>query len=183
MQQELTREEVLKHSSPKSAWIIIDSKVFDITKFAKLHPGGEQILLQLAGKDVTKEFYSFHRQTILFKYAHLKIGSIKNESQKIIQNIPGTISTVPYSEPSHLIGFYSPYYTESHINYRKSVREFMQTLVVEYGLIGPGSEPDQTKSFEVYKKMGKAGIIAATLGPGKHLDGFKQLGILYFIIR
>ena len=174
--QQFTRDEVAKHSTPESAWLIIDSEVFDITNFAPTHPGGEMLLLEYAGKEVTKEFYAYHRQSVLFKFKKLKIGNIVNEKQKIVQNVPGHISSVPYSEPSHLIGFHSPYYTESHIKYRKAVRSFLQTLVVDYNLQNPGAEPDQKKSFEVYKKLGGVGIIAATLGPGKHLEGFKQLG-------
>ena len=48
-----TREEVKRHSSEKDCWIIIDSEVFDVTKFADMHPGGAQVLLDYAGQDVT----------------------------------------------------------------------------------------------------------------------------------
>jgi Cytochrome b5-like Heme/Steroid binding domain len=34
----------LQHNKPGDLWIIIDSKVFDISKFAALHPGGENVL-------------------------------------------------------------------------------------------------------------------------------------------
>lgn len=44
-----TREEVGKHNAPEDAWIIIDNYVYDISKFAKIHPGGAQILLDYAG--------------------------------------------------------------------------------------------------------------------------------------
>lgn len=48
-----TREEVKKHSVEGDAWIIIDAEVYNISTFADLHPGGAQILYELAGKDVT----------------------------------------------------------------------------------------------------------------------------------
>jgi cytochrome b involved in lipid metabolism len=48
-----TRDEVAKNSTEASAWIIIDSSVYDITKFASLHPGGELLILEYAGKDAT----------------------------------------------------------------------------------------------------------------------------------
>lgn len=48
-----TRDEVAKHTSENDAWIIIDSEVYDISKFAAMHPGGEALLLEYAGKDVT----------------------------------------------------------------------------------------------------------------------------------
>lgn len=34
---QLTREEVAKHNTPESSWIIINSYVYDITNFAELH--------------------------------------------------------------------------------------------------------------------------------------------------
>ena len=99
-----TREEVAKHSSSESAWIIIDSVVYDITKFAAMHPGGEMIILEAAGKDATDAFYSYHRQEILFKFDRLKIGTIANETPQIILNVPGLISSVPFAEPSYFQG-------------------------------------------------------------------------------
>jgi cytochrome b involved in lipid metabolism len=106
-----TRQDVAQNNSEKSAWIIIDTFVYDVTKFAPAHPGGELLLLQYAGKDVTEEFYAFHRQEILTKYEKFKIGQLVNESPKIIYRQPGDFSPVPYGEPSHLQGFHSPYYT------------------------------------------------------------------------
>lgn len=51
-----TREQVGKHSSEADAWIIVKNRVFDVTKFVGEHPGGKQILLDVAGKDATSDF-------------------------------------------------------------------------------------------------------------------------------
>ena len=42
----------------------IDGHVLDVSKFAKLHPGGVQALIDTAGKDATSEFYALHRQEV-----------------------------------------------------------------------------------------------------------------------
>jgi len=57
----LTRDEVKKHSKPDDAWVIVDGDVYDVTKFAKLHPGGKQTLLDYAGQDATEDFFGLHR--------------------------------------------------------------------------------------------------------------------------
>jgi cytochrome b involved in lipid metabolism len=51
--KEISRLLLQQHNSKESAWIAVDNKVYDITDFAAIHPGGEQILLQSAGLDVT----------------------------------------------------------------------------------------------------------------------------------
>lgn len=45
-----TKEEVAKHCSSDDAWIIVDGKVYDVTDYVDLHPGGDSILNN-AGKD------------------------------------------------------------------------------------------------------------------------------------
>ena len=169
--QEFTRAEVASHSTPESAYIIIDTIVYDITKFAALHPGGELLILEHAGKDSTDIFYAYHRQEVLTKYEKFKIGSIKGESPKIIYETPTSISKVPYAESSYMQGFHSPYYNNSHIEFRKAVREFVRTK------IEPDAEVMDTQgkpgSLETYKKMGEFGLLASRIGPGKHLQNFK----------
>ncbi|KAF2473630.1 mitochondrial cytochrome-like protein b2 [Lindgomyces ingoldianus] len=52
--------EVAKHNNKKSSWIVLDSKVYDITSFLSEHPGGAAILLKQAGSDATTEFKKYH---------------------------------------------------------------------------------------------------------------------------
>jgi cytochrome b involved in lipid metabolism len=49
-------EEVSKHNNTDSLWIIMNDKVYDLTKFCMEHPGGEEVLLDLAGQDATESF-------------------------------------------------------------------------------------------------------------------------------
>ncbi|CAD5229296.1 unnamed protein product [Bursaphelenchus okinawaensis] len=51
-----TAEEVAKHNSNESCWIILEDKVYDVSKFLLEHPGGEEVILNLAGQDCTNEF-------------------------------------------------------------------------------------------------------------------------------
>ncbi|KAG8933265.1 hypothetical protein FRC02_012251, partial [Tulasnella sp. 418] len=112
-----TREEVAKHNKEGDLWVVIDAKVFDLSKFSRLHPGGLAVLLdeEIAGKDATQAFFSLHRQEVLQKpgYARLQIGTIEGAKSVIKPLAAGEVSLVPYAEPSWLSpGYHSPYYKE-----------------------------------------------------------------------
>lgn len=59
-ERSLTMEEVKRHNSRDSCWIVIDGTVLDVTRFLPEHPGGLNILLAKAGTDATKAFKSIH---------------------------------------------------------------------------------------------------------------------------
>ncbi|KAI8089129.1 uncharacterized protein BX664DRAFT_332253 [Halteromyces radiatus] len=46
-------EQVEAHASLDSCWMVYKGKVYDVTPFAKDHPGGQDIFLQFAGADVS----------------------------------------------------------------------------------------------------------------------------------
>lgn len=48
----IPRSEVESHNSSKSCYVTIDERVFDVTDFIEDHPGGGDLILQHAGKDV-----------------------------------------------------------------------------------------------------------------------------------
>lgn len=48
--------EIEQKNTFKSTWIIINYKVYDVTKFLEEHPGGEEVLREQAGGDATESF-------------------------------------------------------------------------------------------------------------------------------
>lgn len=46
--------EVQAHNNEKSCYVTIGHKVYDVTDFLSDHPGGEEYILEYAGKDVTE---------------------------------------------------------------------------------------------------------------------------------
>ncbi|NWI59508.1 CYB5B protein, partial [Calyptomena viridis] len=49
-------EEVERRNSNREAWLVIHGRVYDITRFLEEHPGGEEVLLEQAGRDATESF-------------------------------------------------------------------------------------------------------------------------------
>jgi 4-hydroxysphinganine ceramide fatty acyl 2-hydroxylase len=47
-----TTSDVLQHNSESSCWVTYKGKVLDVTTFLADHPGGEEIILKHAGRDV-----------------------------------------------------------------------------------------------------------------------------------
>lgn len=101
-----TRDEVAKNNTADSLHIVIDSNVYDLTEFADAHPGGAHVLLQVAGKDATSEFFQMHRHEVLLRYSKLCIGSITGETPQVIVPQPGDLCPVPYAEPQVILLFF-----------------------------------------------------------------------------
>lgn len=175
--RQLTRTEVAKHHHAGDLWVIIDSKVYDLSRFASLHPGGLSVLLdeEVAGKDATDIFYQLHRDEVLEKYARLQIGYIKGENPQITALVPGALSAVPYGEPTWLSpGFSSPYYKETHRQLQKAMRKFVDEILYPEGQMF--EETGKRPSNEALKAMADMNIHAMRLGPGKHLHGLELMG-------
>ncbi|KJA28895.1 hypothetical protein HYPSUDRAFT_61731 [Hypholoma sublateritium FD-334 SS-4] len=56
----ITGQAVAEHASRDSCWIIVHSKVYDVTEFLDEHPGGSKIILKYAGKDATEAYEPIH---------------------------------------------------------------------------------------------------------------------------
>ena len=78
-----TLAEIESHNKPSDLWTIIDNKVLDVTKFLKEHPGGEQTLLDWAGKDGTEAFDEVgHSQDAWDMIEEYTIGTVNEAEQK-----------------------------------------------------------------------------------------------------
>ena len=52
----LNTDSLAKHSSDQDCWIIIENKVYDVTKFLSRHPGGAGYIVPYCGADATGPF-------------------------------------------------------------------------------------------------------------------------------
>ncbi|KAJ2784694.1 hypothetical protein H4R18_000985 [Coemansia javaensis] len=49
-------DEIATHNTRKDIWIVINGRVYDVTRFLEEHPGGEEVILEYAGRDATEAF-------------------------------------------------------------------------------------------------------------------------------
>uniref|UniRef100_A0A1E1X106 Putative cytochrome b5-like heme/steroid binding domain protein n=1 Tax=Amblyomma aureolatum TaxID=187763 RepID=A0A1E1X106_9ACAR len=75
-------DEVAKHTSENDCWCIFDGKVYDITRYLDMHPGGRRHLLEYAGMDLTDEFLRVHPWVnAQFLLKSLCVGRLKLEQE------------------------------------------------------------------------------------------------------
>lgn len=73
-EKQFTRQEIEKHNSEKSCWIVVDGKVYDATSVLDWHPGGRAAITGHGGKvwqATTDEFDSIHDE-----YAQQKLKRV-----------------------------------------------------------------------------------------------------------
>ena len=158
----ITSAELALHASPGDCWIAVDGIVYDVSKFAKFHPGGESLLHSegIAGRDASDTFHALHRSEVIKKYSRLAVATLKSEIAPLPQKEKAMYSpVVPYGEAHGYWRKHSPYYRESHTRFRKAIRAFIDKNV------SPTAARDDERgvlpSAELNKKMGQEGMLVA----------------------
>ena len=83
MPKEYSYKDISKHDSKDDCYVVYNYKVYDISSFIKKHPGGKDVLLEYAGKDITKAFDDAnHSDDALEKMEKYYKGDIKEDERK-----------------------------------------------------------------------------------------------------
>ncbi|KAI9004888.1 cytochrome b5-like heme/steroid binding domain-containing protein [Phycomyces nitens] len=106
--QLFTYEEVSTHNTRDDLYMIINNKVYDITKFVDEHPGGEEVLVDEGAKDATASFndigHSPEASEMLEKYY---IGDVDTSSAPVKGSAPNnstsTVGDSPQGNPLRII--------------------------------------------------------------------------------
>jgi cytochrome b involved in lipid metabolism len=73
-------EEVRRHDTEDDLWVVFGGHVYDVSSFAKNHPGGLEVLLNGAGKDMTRGFENAHHSELTKVFTlNFRIGRIEPE--------------------------------------------------------------------------------------------------------
>ncbi|KAG2712008.1 hypothetical protein I3760_04G104800 [Carya illinoinensis] len=91
-----TLVEVSEHNDPKDCWLVIEGKVYDVTKFLDDHPGGEDVLLSATGKDATDDFEDVgHSSSARAIMEEFYVGDIDSST------IPAKVKYTPPKQPHY----------------------------------------------------------------------------------
>jgi sphingolipid 8-(E/Z)-desaturase len=70
-----TLDEVRQHKEADDMFLLIENEVYDVTEFAKTHPGGS-IIYKYGGKDASDQFRAFHRPRVAGYLKKFHVGSL-----------------------------------------------------------------------------------------------------------
>ena len=76
----ITEEELQEHCVIGNCWMLIEGKVYDVSKFE--HPGGKQILADNSGRDATREFLDVGHRNAKDYMPDLYIGDYETKDTK-----------------------------------------------------------------------------------------------------
>ena len=81
-----TTEQVSQHNQKDDMWVIFSGSVFNITEFVESHPGGEDFLIEYAGKDITQVFQTNdvhqHSASAYLSLKEYKIGVVDSGTEE-----------------------------------------------------------------------------------------------------
>ncbi|TPX10236.1 uncharacterized protein E0L32_001433 [Thyridium curvatum] len=95
MSKQFTYQDVAEHNTKNDMYVVVHDKIYDVTKFVDEHPGGEEVLLDVAGQDATEAFEDVgHSDEARETLAQLEIGALKRQEGDPVPNagIPGAVS-------------------------------------------------------------------------------------------
>ncbi|KAI1840218.1 hypothetical protein JX265_010786 [Neoarthrinium moseri] len=71
-------EEIQRHNTNDDIWIILHGVVYNVSKYLENHPGGPELLLEVAGQDATKFFEeALHSEDARDILPRLKVGNVE----------------------------------------------------------------------------------------------------------
>jgi len=69
----IPKQDVAKHNTPESCWLIVTGVIYDVTEFLEDHPAGKDAILRHAGQDATRDF-NFHSRNAKKLWDKYRIG-------------------------------------------------------------------------------------------------------------
>ncbi|KAJ3498926.1 hypothetical protein NLG97_g737 [Lecanicillium saksenae] len=78
--KEYTFQDVAEHNTKKDCFLVVHDKIYDCSKFIDEHPGGEEVILDVAGQDATEAFEDVgHSDEARETLDELLVGTLKRQ--------------------------------------------------------------------------------------------------------
>ncbi|KAK4270237.1 hypothetical protein QN277_023298 [Acacia crassicarpa] len=101
-----TLAEVSRHNDAKDCWLVINGKVYNVTKFLEEHPGGDDALISATGKDATDDFEDVgHSTSAVSMMEEFYVGDIDSStlSSKVKYTSPKQVQHIQEESPDFFI--------------------------------------------------------------------------------
>lgn len=95
----ISKAEVTAHAHESSCWIVVEGRVYDVTRYLKDHPGGIASILTNGGEDLTEDFLAIHSEKARTMLAEYFIGDLAEE------DIMTTKQVAPDSQAKTILKF------------------------------------------------------------------------------
>jgi cytochrome b involved in lipid metabolism len=74
---DFSTDEIARHSSRESCWLVANGRVYDATKFLSSHPAGADVILKCAGGNDCSKDLSLHSKKARIRMQAFRIGTVK----------------------------------------------------------------------------------------------------------
>jgi hypothetical protein len=88
----ITVSEMALHNTAQDCWVALHGDVYDLTNYARRHPGGPSWVTRVCAMDGTSEYARFHSQSLLRSVAGDMIGPLSSTAGGLV-GIPVNNST------------------------------------------------------------------------------------------
>ena len=65
--------EIKQHREPHDGWVVLRGRVYNLSPYLPYHPGGERILRNVLGKDITALYDKYHTWVNQESYVNLSL--------------------------------------------------------------------------------------------------------------
>eukprot|EP01088_Endostelium_zonatum_P016788 TRINITY_DN467_c0_g2_i1.p1 TRINITY_DN467_c0_g2~~TRINITY_DN467_c0_g2_i1.p1 ORF type:complete len:573 (-),score=202.00 TRINITY_DN467_c0_g2_i1:13-1689(-) len=142
----ISEEQIRRTNKGGEKWVVIRNKVYDVSQFGNNRPSDEEIVkshgnLYVGDVEGKKSAGSSSITSFLPKDKAVQAASSRDDDDadvgpnsykvKYLKASPFG-NMVPYSDPNWYQNYTSPYYNQSHIGWRKAIRESVDKIIAPY---------------------------------------------------
>ncbi|KAM4618954.1 fatty acid 2-hydroxylase [Polymixia lowei] len=139
-----SEKDVASHCTKESCWVLLGTRVYDVTGFLRMHPGGEALILRRSGRDISPELegpphrHSENARRWLEQYyiGELDRDSSADEAQRLRERRKTEDKTNGVKEEKMAEEESSPFSLCSSVDLDKDLVDWRKPLAWQVGYLG-----------------------------------------------